>query len=67
MTFMSDSRDDRVAVRMIASALTAVGSVQAACRASAEYEALAALSDAELDARGLSRETLCETVLARYL
>ncbi|MGF1445135.1 MAG: hypothetical protein ACFBRM_02930 [Pikeienuella sp.] len=64
---MSDRREEERMFRAIASALTAVGSVQAACRAARDYERLSSLSDAELVARGLDRERLAEVVLRRHL
>lgn len=67
MSFMSDARDEAGGFRVIASALTAVGRVGAACRAAADYEALQALSDEELAARGLVRDEICAEVLRRHL
>lgn len=66
MDFMSDARQGASFVRSVASIFTALGSVGAARRAAAEYERLAALSDGQLAALGLTREGLAEEVIKRH-
>lgn len=67
MTFTSDLQLGIGTFRAMASALTAIGAVGPARRAVRDFAGLSALSDAELEAGGLSRETLSETVMARHL
>lgn len=66
MSFMSDAREGLGGLRVMASALTALGSVQAACRARADYERLASMTDEQLAALGLTRDRIAEHVMAKH-
>lgn len=66
MSFMSETTDFRPGMGLMHGMAAALGAAQTAFRARADYERLARLSDAELEAQGLSRATLAEAVFARH-
>lgn len=66
MSFMSETTDFRPGMGLMHGMAAALGAAQTAFRARADYDRLARLTDAELAARGLSRDTLAETLFARH-
>jgi hypothetical protein len=66
MSFMTETREYRPSPSILRSMAAAFGRVETAFRASAEFERLNALTDAQLRARGLRRDDLAETVFAKH-